>query len=315
MGVLLLEAAAERPVGARPVVSMSAMVSVVVISKDEPELAETLRVLRGESLSMSQSVEVIVVDASQGRLDSVKTEFSQVRWIPFESPAGVTVSIPHQRNVGIANATGEVIVFTDAGCRPRAGWLGMLTAPVLAGEESVTAGLAVAPPGVRDHYALAVNSRRHAEYVDEAPTINLAFTRAAFTAVGGFDEAFEYGSDLDFTWRLVDAGFRIRMVPDAVVEHSWGTARRQLRRAYRYGRAKARLYRKHRGRRSRIWRHDPLVVVYPAFLLGVPLTLALPAYPLLLLIPAWRARGAGPLMVVADHLAFGLGVLSTLIAG
>ena len=134
--------------------------------------------------------------------------------------------------------------------------------------------------------------------------------RDAFDAVGGFDERFEYGSDIDFSWRLVGAGLRIRSAPGAVVEHDWGSRRRRLRRAYFYGRARARLYAKHRRRLATAWRADPMVLVYPTFLLGLPLTLRFPLYPALLAVPAWRNRADGPLRVLADHLAFGAGVLS-----
>lgn len=168
----------------------------------------------------------------------------------------------------------------------------------------------MAPADAASHYGREVARVQGSEYLDEAPTLNLAFKREVFDAIGGFDERFEYGSDLDFSWRLLDHGHRIRAVQAAVVEHDWGSPRRQLRRAYLYGRAKARLYGKHRSRRRLIWRKDPIVWIYPLFILGLPLSLLFPAYPLLLLVPAWRARHDGPLSVVVDHLAYGVGILS-----
>ena len=68
-------------------------------------------------------------------------------------------------------------------------------------------------------------------------------------------------------------------MPDAVIRHDWGGWRRQLRRSYAYGQARARLYRKHPARLRRVLRDEPMVVVYPAFLLGLPLTLVFPLYP------------------------------------
>ena len=229
------------------------------------------------------------------------------------APVGVRISIPHQRNAGVAAARGDLIVFIDAGCLPAADWLNRLVAAIDEHGEHVAAGVAVAPLETHSHYQLEVERVRTSTYLAEAPTLNLAFTRAAFDAVGGFDERFEYGSDTDFSWRLVDHGFRIRSVPEAVVEHDWGTARRQFRRAFLYGRARARLYQKHATRRERIWRQDPVVVVYPLFLLGLPLTAVLPLYPLLLLVPVWRARRYGAASVLADHLAYGAGVLSVIV--
>ena len=79
-----------------------------------------------------------------------------------------------------------------------------------------------------------------------------------------------------------------------------------------YGKARAHLNRKHRARRRYVLRDDPIVVVYPLFLLGLPLTLVFPLYPLLLLVPAWRNRDQGIARVLVDHLWFGAGVLAEL---
>jgi len=289
------------------------MISVVIISKDEPVIDATLTAVRGQMADLAVPYEILVVDASDGRLDDIRrTHESDVRWIQFERPTGVRVTIPHQRNAGVRAAVGDVIVFTDAGCHPEAGWLANLIAPLLAGED-VTAGLTLAAAeGLNPYRNGGMLHLLPDGYLKECPTINMAFRRKVFDAIGGFDESFAYGSDSDFSWRLVDAGFRILAVPDAIVRHDWGGRRRQLRRSYMYGKARARLYRKHRSRRRRVLRDDPVVVVYPLFLLGLPLTLIFPLYPALLLIPAWRNRSAGVFTVLADHLVYGAGVLAEL---
>jgi glycosyltransferase involved in cell wall biosynthesis len=287
------------------------VISIVIISKDEPSLDQTLGDTGEQARALGEPAEVIVVDASEGRLDGIRDRHDQaVTWLPFERPPGVRTSIPHQRNAGVAAASGEIVVFTDAGCRPEPGWLSRLLAPLRDGEQ-ITAGLTLAQAGQAGLYN-QLQPDDEVRYLHECPTINLAFTRSAFAAVGGFDERFAYGSDIDFSWRLADAGYRIRYVPGAIISHDWGTSRRQLRRSYRYGKARARLYRKHRARLRHVLRDDPMVVVYPVFLLGLPLTLVFPLYPLLLLIPAWRNRAQGVVSVLVDHLTFGAGVLAEL---
>lgn len=288
------------------------MISVVIISKDEPSLNETLTDVTTQADALAYSCEIIVVDASQGRLDHIRARHeARIRWITYQPPQGVVVSIPHQRNVGVREAKGEVIVFTDAGCRPRSGWLRQLVDPLVR-QEQVTAGVTVATSG-DGLYELPACQGQDPVYLKEAATINLAFHRVAFEAVSGFDEGFAYGSDVDFCWRLADVGYRIRQVPEAVVEHNYGTWRRQLRRSYVYGKARARLYRKHRMRLRHVLHTDAMVVIYPLFLLGLPLTLVFPLYPALLLIPAWRNRSLGAGRVVVDHLTFGAGVLAELL--
>jgi GT2 family glycosyltransferase len=300
------------------------MISVVIISKDEASLDDTLNDITGQVSDLGEPSEIIVVDASAGRLDAIRSRHeAEVRWVQFEQPPGVRVSIPHQRNAGVREARGEIIVFTDAGCRPEARWLGRLVAP-LRDDEDVAAGLTLATSGSTGLYDHSARRALESRYLTECATINLAFRREAFDTVGGFDEGFAYGSDVDFTWRLTDAGFRIRSVPDAVVRHDWGGRRRQLRRSYLYGRARMRLLRKHRTRLRRALRDEPVAVAYPIFLLGIPMTLAvfllgLPLvfwllYPALLVVPAWRNRSNGAIRVLADHLSYGAGVLAELVA-
>ncbi len=287
------------------------MISVVIISKDEIGLDGTLTDVARQLSSLTRPCEIVVVDASGHRLDYIRRRHeAAVRWLDFQPPPGVRVSIPHQRNAGVREARGDIIVFTDAGCRPASGWLAHLVVPLWE-QENVVAGVAQDISGER-LYDLALEQDGEVTYLRECATMNVAFRREAFDAVGGFDESFAYGSDVDFSWRLTDAGYRIRCVPGAIVRHDYGTPRRQRRRSYEYGKARTHLYRKHRARRRHIFRNDPLVVLYPLFLLGLPLTFIFPPYPLLLLIPAWRNRSRGVARVLTAHLWYGAGVLAEL---
>jgi cellulose synthase/poly-beta-1,6-N-acetylglucosamine synthase-like glycosyltransferase len=290
------------------------MISIVIISKNELNIDSTLIDITAQAQTLEVPSEIIVVDASGNRLDHIRRRHEgTVRWEQFQPLPGTGVSIPHQRNVGVRSANGEIIVFTDAGCRPEPAWLKNLVRPLFHGEQ-ITAGLAVSASHDSGLYGRTTELVRSSRYLTECATVNLAFRREVFDAIGGFDERFAYGSDIDFSWRLVEFGYRIRSVPEAVVlRQDWGTWRRQLRRSYVYGRARARLYRKHRTKVRHILRTDPMVVVYPAFLLGLPLTMIFPPYPAFLLIPAWRNRSLGAARVVTDHLAFGVGVLAEVI--
>jgi GT2 family glycosyltransferase len=290
------------------------MISIVIISKDEASLDDTLLDVICQAKELREPSEIVVIDASDGRLDHIRQRHAaEVRWIQFEQPPDVRVSIPHQRNAGVQAAQGEIIVFTDAGCRPEPRWLSQIVAPLLKNEH-ITVGLTLATPGSSTLYDHGARQAMKSRYLTECSTINLAFRRDVFEAVGRFDESFAYGSDVDFTWRLSDGGYRIRSVPDAVVRHDWGGRRRQLRRSYVYGRARMRLYRKHRARLRHVLQHDPAAVIYPVFILGLPLTIIFPFYPALLLVPAWRNRANGAVRVLLDHLVYGAGILTELVS-
>jgi GT2 family glycosyltransferase len=295
------------------------MISIVIISKDEASLDGTLTAVTSQVKTIQESAEIVVVDASDRRLDPIRMRHeAQVRWIQFDQPPGATVTIPHQRNVGVHAARGDVIVFIDASCEPHPNWLKQLVARLEQDEEDIVAGLVLSPQGSTGQKWIdraVYRETKGCDYVRECGAANLAFRRAVFAAVDGYDEGFTYGSDIDFSWRAVDAGYRIRWAPEAVIRHDWGTWRRQLRRHYGYGKARVRLYRKHPARFKQVLRHDLTVVAYPVFLLGLPLTLIFPFYPALLLIPAWRSHSDGALSVL-NHLAFGItfgaGVLTEL---
>ena len=307
-----------RPRAVRPAVSM---VSIVVVSKDEPALATTLSALVHQVADVAPTlvpaVELVVVDASRAPLDPGLRP-PGVIWVPFEPPPGVGVSIAHQRNAGVRAAHGDVVVFTDCGCIPQRGWLAAVLGPIVGGGELLACGVTGAL-GELDPYASARAHQTGTTYLSEAATINLAVHRRVLDEVGEFDESFAYGSDIDLTWRAVHSGFRIRLVPDAVVLHDWGSRRRQLRRSFRYGEARARLYAKHvlgngpqSVRRRRPDAGDAVPLLYAAYLVGLPLARRRPAYLLLPLATAWRARRAAPVATVIDHLAYGAGLLAGL---
>jgi cellulose synthase/poly-beta-1,6-N-acetylglucosamine synthase-like glycosyltransferase len=285
--------------------------SLVIVSKDERLLGETLQALKpfvGHVLT-----EVLVVDASSGALDDIRTSHEWARWIDYVQPPGVRTTIAHQRNIGVRSAEGDIIVFTDSGCLPEDGWLERLLAPILEGGETVTCGPARAI-GKSVYSGVHWLGTRDMDFVPMATTINLAFRREAFDAVGGFDESFGSAEDIDFTWRLTDSGYRLRWVRDAVVQHDWGTPERQLRRAFFYGKGACRLLRKHPQRIPEAVKQNSVPVVYALFLLGLPLTLKWRWYPLLLLWPIWRQRKDElRWLVLLDHLVMGAGVLHELL--
>jgi GT2 family glycosyltransferase len=256
----------------------------------------------------------LVVDASGGALDDIRTSHMWARWIDFEQPPGSRTTIAQQRNIGVRSSTGDVIVFTDSGCLPEDGWLERLLEPILCEGEDVSSG-PVRSIGKSIYPGLhSPSGERDVDYVSMAATNNLAFRRDAFKAAGGFDEAFGSAEDLDFTWRLTDCGYRIRWVQDAVVQHDYGHLERQLRRSFFYGKGQARLLRKHSHRIAESAMQNPVPIVYALFLVGLPLTLKWRWYPLLLLWPMWRNRNQElQWLVLLDHLAMGAGVLHELV--
>jgi GT2 family glycosyltransferase len=285
-------------------VNSSPLVSVVVVVKDDSRLARLLASLK--QLRQPDRREVVVVDASEGRLDEIRASHPEVRWCEFPSNG---ISVAAQRNMGVRESRGDVIAFIDADCVPDRQWLAALVAPILGEEESVVAGGVRSLEGTSIHDGQWEKDATSRRYLDEAPTLNLAVHRRVFDQVGSFDESMRFGSDADFTWRVVESGGRIRYLPEAVVAHDWGGLRANARRAFLYGEARGRLHKKHRWARRRLLGADFVYPAYAVFIAGLPLTLRFRAYPLLLLVPLLKNADDRPVQVVSSNLAAGLGFL------
>ena len=243
-------------------------ISVVVISKNEDFLSETLQAL--EAQCAASAAECVVVDASGGGLSQIRDANPWVRWHDFRGPDGRSVTIPHQRNLGVSIATGDVIAFCDAGGVPENGWLSRLTSPILDGSAAATGG------PIRSRYRSSYGTMNDVPTGAPLPmvvTSNFAFARELFDRIGGFDERFDYGSDTDFGWRIEEAGENVVSVRDAVMSIDWGDRRRQLRRDLRYGEAKVRQWLWRRDRRRRIVEESPEILVYPLLFLTTPLAI------------------------------------------
>ena len=117
-----------------------------------------------------------------------------------------------------------------------------------------------------------VGPDRRVRYV---PAAALMVRTAAARAVGGFDAALAWGEDVDFVWRLTDAGHVVRYDPAAVAWHrprpNWSAWFEQRR---RYGGSAPELARRH-GRAMAAARCSPWsLVVWGAAAAGHPLIAA-----------------------------------------
>jgi glycosyltransferase involved in cell wall biosynthesis len=292
-------------------------VSVVIAVRDAPEVEQTLERLAPQV--DAAGAECLVIDASGGRLTAIAARHPEVRWIDHPTSLDGSISIAAQRNAGIRAARGRVIAFIDAGCEPVDGWLTALTAPLLAGDTELACGpIRSRRPGV---YTL-INDHPDGTRIAPTPTGNLALARSLFERIGGFDTRFAYGSDTDWTLRAAEAGVMARVVRAAEVVLDFGPKDLSARRSFRYGRGRTRMLRFHPDRLGAQLRRQPDYLIYPAYLLGLPFAIAagfaasplvLLAYAALLAIPLLRHRAhPAPLDVLGDHLVQGAGVLTEL---
>jgi sulfur carrier protein ThiS len=120
-----------------------------------------------------------------------------------------------------------VLAFTDDDCEPDRDWIARLRPLFQEGKFAAAGGpnlppkprtwqqaVVCAAPGAPSHVMLDDDEAEH------LPGCNLVVTKNAFETIGGFDPQFHTaGDDVDFCWRLRDAGFRLGFVPGAFVWH------------------------------------------------------------------------------------------------
>lgn len=227
--------------------------SVIVCTRDGRErLTSCLRSLKD---LRGPRYEVIVVDdgSSDGTAGLVRQQFPEVRLVELP-PSGLSAA----RNAGAEAAKGEILAFTDDDCEADQDWLLGLAERFTVGWDAAGGpnlppapsnaieAVVAAAPGAASHVML---DDQEAEHV---PGCNLAVRRSTFFEIDGFDTDFRTaGDDVDFCWRLRDAGKRIGFAPTAFVwHHRRPSIRGYLRQQLGYGLAEAMLMRKHPSRFS-----------------------------------------------------------------
>lgn len=196
------------------------------------------------------SYEVILVDdGSTDDTPGIAARFSGVRYVRQTNHG-----LSHARNTGAVAARGEVFAYTDSDCMADTDWLNYLIGTLVSGNFAGAGGPNVSPPArdwVQACVAAAPGGPSHVLLTDvvaeHIPGCNMAWYRWAFESVGGFDVEYrKAGDDVDFCWRIQQAGWEIGFSPTAIVWHhrrfTLGAFRRQQE---GYGEAESMLRFKH----------------------------------------------------------------------
>jgi O-antigen biosynthesis protein len=223
-------------------------VSVIVCSYNGgPTLASCLDSLG--KLNYPEYEVILVDDGSTDDTSYIAAQFPGVRYI-HQSNQGLSQA----RNTGGAAAKGEVFAYTDSDCMVDPDWLYYLVGTLVSGDYAGVGGPNVTPPAknwIQACVAAAPGGPSHVLLTDvvaeHIPGCNMAFYRWAFEGVGGFDTEYrKAGDDVDFCWRIQQAGWVIAFSPTALVWHYRRfTLRAFLKQQDGYGEAESLLRFKH----------------------------------------------------------------------
>ena len=164
------------------------------------------------------------------------------------------MGLSYARNAGAHAARGDIFAYTDGDCMADPDWLYFMVGTLLSGDYVGVGGPNISPPAVnwiQAAVSAAPGGPSHVLLTDvvaeHIPGCNMAFHRAAYESVGGFDTEYrKAGDDVDFCWRLQTNGGVIAFSPSAIVWHY----RRFTLKAFRaqqegYGEAESMLRFKH----------------------------------------------------------------------
>ncbi len=161
--------------------------------------------------------EVVVVDGS-----STDDTLKIIEKYPVRLVQEPGLGFGHARNLGVKNSEGEIIFFIDSDCYAEPQWIEKMlphfVEPMIAGVSGLTR-LWNSEHSVARFLACVggrMNMPKEHAFVKVAPTMNIAFRRAAILEVGGFDETLIRCEDTEITYK-VSKRYKILYEPEAVV--------------------------------------------------------------------------------------------------
>ncbi|MGC1810824.1 MAG: glycosyltransferase [Candidatus Binataceae bacterium] len=230
-----------------PALAAAPRISVVVAAYNaEATLGDCLASLRVQNYP---DYETIVVDDGSADATAQAAEQGGARVVRVDHRG-----LGGARNAGIDAATGEIVAFLDADARADRDWLYHLAECITRRGVAAAGGPNLAPAANRAKAAamaaapgLPCEVRAGDDRLAQLCGCNMAITRAALRAVGGFDPDFTAaGDDVDLAWRLAERGETLASAPGATVIHERrATLSAYLDQQRGYGSGEGMLYRRY----------------------------------------------------------------------
>jgi len=160
--------------------------------------------------------EIVIVGSAPDLADAVTARLGD-RGIAVRVPAGTPDVVA--RNAGAERARGEYLAFVDRGATPRERWLDRLRDGLRADANvALTTGVVLDGAGAVVEPTPGIGADR--DVLHPSPSGFFVETKV-FQWVGGFDPVHAAGVEhIDLGWKVWIAGFRVRLVADAVLQRA-----------------------------------------------------------------------------------------------
>ena len=170
-----------------------------------------------------ERVEIIVVDnGSTLSLTALQAAWPEVRFLREPTPGPGAA-----RNLGVANAGGDILLFIDADCRAGAGWITaavrvLLRRPgrgIVGGDVRIDFRHPARRSALEAYEAVfAYQQKMYIQRKHFSGTGNLGMWAPVHAAVGPF-VGIAFAEDVEWGKRAHDKGFAIDYVPDMIIYH------------------------------------------------------------------------------------------------
>lgn len=218
-------------------------VSLIVCTRNRlASLERTVESIGRARIPPGMTAELLVVDngSTDGTVDWLRGRPAD--GFPMRVAEESRPGLSRARNRALGLARGRVLLWTDDDVVVEPDWLQRMTEPILAGRADAVVGNIVIPERLRA-LALGTPFETRMEWMTAhdwtdrpAPEsligANMAFAARVLRDVPDFDERLGAGPDSLgyyeeslFSWRLLEAGYRLGAVPDAVVHHHFDESR------------------------------------------------------------------------------------------
>jgi glycosyltransferase involved in cell wall biosynthesis len=196
------------------------MISVIVPAYNAARtLAACLEALQGQTQAADEIV--VVDDGSDDQTIKIAGEFGiKVLEQSHMGPAAA-------RNLGVTQACGDIILFTDADCEPTPNWIAEMQNPFFDPQVSGVKGSYCTRQKesvarlVQCEFEERYDRQERSPTIDVVDTYAAGFRHAVLIEMGSFDPAFPHADneDVELSYRLERAGCRLVFNRKAVVYH------------------------------------------------------------------------------------------------
>ncbi len=202
--------------------SADSSVSIVICTKNEEINIKNALDSLVENDLISPEVEIVIVDGcSTDKTAQIASKY------PVKLLYESTGTRGGASNIGWKNATGQIVVYTNADCLFRREWISSILKPFDDPRIAAVGGIDLTPLHATSYFEkasglldeLRTYPKHRLGAVFRLRGCNVAYRQSALVSCGGFDESLNDGEEVELQYRLHKMGYDLVFDPSVIVYH------------------------------------------------------------------------------------------------